>query len=91
MVNTAFVSAALILLCIRLKLIEDNAFWAYREIVFSIVQCLNSTVNPIIYLTRKKEMRQFVLEIWRTVKDKLSRSGSDSEVNVLELTVRRVT
>ena len=47
-----------------------------------------STVNPIIYLTRKKEMRQFVLEVWRTVKDKLSRSQAEPKVDVPGLTMR---
>ena len=73
--NATFVSAGLISFCTKLKLIEDSALlWSYRDIVFSLAQCLNSAVNPMIYKTRKKEIRQFVQEILRTVKDKASGS-----------------
>ena len=84
--NAALVSVAVISFCIRIKVIEDNdLLWAFRDIILYSTQCLNSAINPIIYLARKKEMRQFVRELWKTVQDKLTRSGTKPAV---ELTVR---
>ena len=105
-VNAFMISGAIIQFCTKFYLIEENEFLtAYRDIVFSLTMILSSTVNPIIYLTRKREMRQFVYDIRRTVKERLSRSDpvvnvtcsdvtpramtSHRGVNVVELTMRR--
>jgi hypothetical protein len=73
MMNTIFVSAAIISFGFGIKVIKfSKSLHAFIEIVFSLSQCLNSTANPMIYLTRKKEMRKFVVGTWRTVKYKLS-------------------
>ena len=91
LLNIIFVSVAILSFCVNLKVIEaTDKLSAYANTAFAITICLNSTVNPIIYLTRKKAMRQFVLEVWRTVKDKLSRSQAEPEVDVLELTIRNL-
>jgi hypothetical protein len=91
MMNAIFVSAAIISFCIRIKIIEEcTSIRAFRDIAFSLSQSLNSTINPMIYLTRKKEMRQFVVEIWRKAKDFVSGFGAETENNVLQLTMRRL-
>jgi hypothetical protein len=88
--NTVFVSAALISFCVRLEVIEDSHYLlAYRDSVFSLSQCLNSIINPMIYLARKQEMRKFVLASWMTVKAKVSRLETKSGGNILQLTMRR--
>ena len=69
--NTLYVSGAALSFCIRLNVIVDNGtLWAYREIVLALAPIVNSTVNPIIYLLRKKEMRKFASDVRRTVKQK---------------------
>ena len=90
--NATFFSAAVISICIRLDVIKDNNFlWAYRDIIFSLTQCLNSAINPMIYLKRKREMKQFVRELWRTVKDRLSRSGDEPNEFALRMRAAVIT
>ena len=84
--NTIFISACVVYLCINFQVIKlDTTWWIHRTIVSNMMACLNSIINPIIYLTRKEEMRRFVLEIWRTFKDKFR---TRAEENVVELTLR---
>ena len=86
LVNATFISAGVMAFCIRTDVFEDSTYLrTYREIVFTLAQCLNSAINPMIYLTRKKDMRKFLLETWRNVVDKLSKSRAEPD---LELRVR---
>ena len=72
-VNGLFASAAIVQLLIRTGNIEPNLhLYTYKEIVIGVAPCFNSAINPIIYMTRKEEMREFVQEIWRSTKDRLS-------------------
>lgn len=76
LINITFISATVISYCFWIKVLQispTSSWYVYTEIVFTLTQCLNSTVNPMIYLTRKKEMRQFVLKILEVVRNKLSR------------------
>ena len=89
LLNAIFISAAVLEFCVKFKVVNETyTLFLYRDAGFSIAVNINSTVNPMIYLTRKKEMRQFLLEVWRTVKDKLSRSQAEPEVDVPGLTMR---
>ena len=42
----------------------------YLQIASHIAILLNSVVNPMIYMARKEEMREFVSDLWRLLKDK---------------------
>ena len=86
LVNATFVSAGVMTFCMRTKVFEMSMFLLYYiDIVFAIAQCLNSAVNPIIYLTRKKDMRRFLLETCKKVKDRYSKSRAEPD---LELRIR---
>ena len=43
----------------------------HLQIASHIAILLNSVVNPMIYMARKKEMREFVSDLWRLLKDKV--------------------
>ena len=86
LVNATFISAGVMAFCIIINVFEDSTYLrTYREIVFTLAQCLNSAINPIIYLTRKKDMRNFLLETCRKVKDRCSKSRAEPD---LELRMR---
>ena len=86
LVNATFISAGVMAFCIIINVFEDSTYLrTYREIVFTLAQCLNSAINPMIYLTRKKDMRKFLLETWRNVVDKLSKPRAEPD---FELRVR---
>ena len=71
-INALFVSGCLITFCFRKNIIQNSGnLWAFKEIVIGSTQSINSTANPIIYLVRKKEMRRFVSDVKKTVKDKI--------------------
>ena len=76
LLNIAYIIGAVISLQVKLGQITDTPnLELFRNICFEAAYSLNSTLNPIIYLTRKIEMRQFLLNIWRTIKTNLSRSA----------------
>ena len=86
LLNATFISAGVMAFCIIINVFEDSTFLrTYRDIVFALAQCLNSAINPMIYLTRKKAMRKFLLETWRKVVDKLSKPRPEPD---FELRVR---
>jgi hypothetical protein len=90
MINAIFVSAAIISFCFNIEVIEFGKSWhTYRDIVFSLSECLNSTINPMIYLTRKKEMRRFVVGTCRRAKDRVSSLGAERKVDISKMTMRR--
>ena len=75
LINAAYVSALVIRYFTLIRVFEDtDVLWTYRDVVYALAQCLNSAINPMIYVRRKKEMRQFISETWIKVKDKLSTS-----------------
>ena len=82
LLNGIFITACLLDLCIRFGLIKGGTVvsliqsYTY-EIAWKVVICLNSTVNPIIYLARKEEMRQHVNEMWGALKDKFTTRPRD--------------
>ena len=74
MLNIVYILGAILYQGITLGQIKDTArLQQFRNISFEAAYSLNSTLNPIIYLTRKSEMRQFVLDIWMTIRANVSR------------------
>ena len=55
------------------------------QIAWNVMICLNSTVNPIIYLTRKEEMRRHVLEIWRSLVDRFRAKSEGTGLQIIGL------
>ena len=45
----------------------EQWFPIFRYIAWNVLICLNSAVNPVIYLSRKQEMRQHVSETWSSL------------------------
>ena len=83
LVNLTFLSAGVMEFCISFKVFEDSTFlWNYRQIVYALAQCLNSAINPMIYLTRKKDMSNFLQETWRHFIDKLYKSRSEPDLEL---------
>ena len=78
LLNISYIVAAILALLVKLGQIQDTPkLQLFRFISFEAAYSLNSTLNPIIYLTRKSEMRQFVLNIWRTIRTYLSRLAAN--------------
>ena len=74
MLNIVYILGAILYRGITLGQIKDTTrLQQFRNISFEAAYSLNSTLNPIIYLTRKREMRQFVLDIWMNIRANLSR------------------
>ena len=84
LLNMVYILAAVLALQVKLGKIKDTPkLQLFRHISFEAAYSLNSTLNPVIYLTRKSEMRQFVWENWRTIRENVSRMVahlSDQEV-----------
>ena len=74
LLNIVYILGAILYQRVTLGQIKDTAkLQQFRNISFEAAYSLNSTLNPIIYLTRKSEMRQFVWENWRTIRGNVSR------------------
>lgn len=72
LLNAMLISAAIVDLYSNLGvIIEDTSLSYYCNLTWRAIICLNSTVNPMIYLARKEEMRRHVSEIWRALRDNL--------------------
>ena len=77
LLNIVYILGAVLSLRVKLGQIKDTPnLELFRNICFEAAYSLNSTLNPIIYLTRKVEMRQFLLNIWRTIRTNLLRSAA---------------
>ena len=54
----------------------DDSF-SLRDIFYSILVPLNSACNPVVYITRRSDMRNFFVTKWRRVKEKCGCSSKE--------------
>ena len=90
-INLIFVTAALTSFCVKMGVIkiDEPVMETYKDIVESLTISLNSAVNPLIYLSRKKEMRQYFKERAREVLDYF-RNNESTEALSLQVASSRV-
>ena len=74
--NSIFISLCLVAFCYNMGIFKidsiEKTAWSYSYIVWSMIICLNSTLNPMVYLTRKEDMRLHLAEMWTFLVEKLT-------------------
>ena len=71
--------------------LSPGAGWGmeiWTLVVINVGVCLNSTINPMVYLVRNKGMRDFLVEIWVSVSSSMTSSREISTREDMAMSIR---